>query len=305
MAKLSWVVTSTEEGMTLQAFLRQKCPSAPSAKAIKRAIDSKYCTLDGRIETFSSHLLRKGNRVELDLSAFNRHQAVLSPTILYEDNDLIICNKPAGMVSENRYFNEQFPRFSKKLQLVHRLDKETSGAIILTKNTKMKEKMEELFSKREVDKVYLALVDGELDKEEGKIDTFLAPKLRYEGQTIYQIAQKGKRAITYWKCLKKGERASFLLCEPITGRTHQLRVHLSGIGHPILGDVQYAKKFRCPVHPKRHLLHAYLIIFIHPLSKKKIEVTAPIPLDFKQALQELKAYPDGASGLAFSRIKRG
>ncbi len=291
MKPLNVTVISSEEGMTLLSFLRLHCPDAPSVKAIKRAIDGKLCSVNGRIETFSTHPLRKGDRVRFDFSGLSgpAKTAKVEPAILYEDEVFLICNKPAGMVCENRVFNQVLPRYLGKLLLVHRLDKETSGALILAKEPAILKKMISLFKEHQVSKLYLALVDRKLKKEKGKVENYLGKKGSYQGQTIYGPVdpKKGQHAVTLWKCLKSAKTASLLLAEPVTGRTHQLRVHFSLIGHPILGDAQYGKTFTCQLHPKRHLLHAYSIRFIHPLNKKEIEAIAPIPSDFQEVLSDL------------------
>jgi RluA family pseudouridine synthase len=175
------------------------------------------------------------------------------------------------------------------LELVHRLDKETSGVLILAKTPDIKDKMVALFKSRNIRKFYLAIVDGVMDKNEGKIDNFLGKKHEFQGQTIYGSVdeKKGMRAITFWKCLAKYKTASVVCCELFTGRTHQLRAHLSGIGHPILGDIQYGRKFICRFKPCRNLLHAYSVAFMHPSTGKKLKIIAPIPVDFKQALKEI------------------
>ncbi len=321
-----WRVSKQEAGTRLLQFLRGKCSDAPSVKAIKRAIDGKCCTVNRRIETFSSYILKENDIVELkpfeaipksveiftfdkasdpglqqaepvskqpmckhmgdadsckdgDDGAvksedFNRFRYKKEKTpVLFEDKDLLIINKPSGVVSEGKF-------------LVHRLDKETSGVLVLAKNQSMQEAMEALFKKREVHKIYLAIVDGKVAQDEGVIDNALGKIHSYQGQTIYRAvdAKKGKRAITSWKCLKRGKQASLLQCEPYTGRTHQIRAHLSGMGHPILGDVQYGKRFCCTFHPQRNMLHAYRIQFKHPSTGQKMDIVAPIPSDFKETL---------------------
>lgn len=272
--KRKFEVSPREQGMKLLPFLRDRWPSAPSVKALKRAIDKKRCTINGRVETFSTHKLSRGDRVEIEL-AEEEPKAI---TVLYEDDVIVVCNKPAGMVSENKNF---------PAKLVHRLDKETSGALILAKTEPIRLQMVELFAKHQVKKEYLAIVDGAVLKKEGKISSYLAKRHSYEGQTIYASSPKGEEAITHWKSLGIGNKASVLLCEPITGKTHQLRVHLKEMGHPILGDTQYSKRFTCPMRIHRHMLHAWKIAFPHPQTHKKIEASAPIPDDFWQVLEAL------------------
>lgn len=289
--QLKWRISKTEAGMRLLQFLREKCKQAPSVKAIKRAIDGKFCSVNGRIENFSSFTLTEGDFVVLSTEAFATAEAVHAPQIpiLYEDPDLLIINKPVGFISDARSLKRTFSHLE-SLELVHRLDKETSGVLILAKNPAMKKKLIALFKERAVRKLYLALVDGVVEKEEGKIDNYLGEKHSYQGQTIYGAVseKKGQRAITYWKTVQRGKTATVVCCEPYTGRTHQLRAHLSEMGHPILGDVQYAKKFACSLKPQRNLLHAYRIGFEHPSTGKRVQATAPIPSDFSDALQELK-----------------
>ncbi len=277
--------------MRLLQFLRENCPQAPSVKAIKRAIDRKLCTVNNRTETFSSFTLAERDTVALSETAFEKQEEfkALKVSILYEDRELLIVNKPAGLVSDNKSLKSCLD-IKGSFELVHRLDKETSGALILAKSPEAKEKMVALFKERSVRKLYLALVDGVIAKDEGTIDNYLGKKHSYQGQTVYGSVdeKKGQRAITYWKCLKRGKSATVVCCEPFTGRTHQLRVHLSSMGHPILGDIQYGKKFICHIKPRRNLLHAYSVGFKHPSTGKEVKAIAPIPADFKEALEALK-----------------
>ena len=290
-SKFKWRVSKSQAGMRLLQFLRENCPQAPSVKAIKRAIDGKLCTVNNRTETFSSYTLEEKDTVALSETAFEMQEEVkvLKVPVLYEDRELLIVNKPAGLISESKSLKNCLG-IKGYLELVHRLDKETSGALILAKSPEAKEKMVALFKERALRKLYLALVDGVIAKDEGTIDNFLGKKHGYQGQTVYGSVdeKKGQRAITYWKCLRRGKSATVVCCEPFTGRTHQLRVHLSSIGHPILGDIQYGKKFTCHLKPRRNLLHAYSIAFKHPSTGKEVKAVAPIPADFKGALDELK-----------------
>jgi RluA family pseudouridine synthase len=283
-----WRVSKAETGTRLLQFLREKCPEAASVKALKRAIDHKLCTVNHRIETFSSFILKENDIVVLDEGAFEKKKDGLSVKIpiLYEDDALLIVNKPVGLISDSCLMKRYFPH----ADIVHRLDKETSGVLILAKTAEAKKKMIALFKERAVHKLYLTVVDGVVAKDAGRIDNFLGKKNSYQGQTVYGAVaeKKGQRAITDWKCLTRGKTASIVCCEPHTGRTHQLRAHLSGMGHPILGDVQYGKKFICSFKPHRNLLHAYRVVFKHPSTGKELKVTAPIPADFSQAFKALR-----------------
>lgn len=269
--------------MSLLAFLRLQCKDI-SVKSLKSAIDTKLCTVNGIVERFSTHLLKIGDVVIL------YQTQILHPKhleILYQDEYLLICNKPAMLISDMRALQSLL---KDRWLLGHRLDKETSGALIFVKNTFVLQQLIALFKKHSVEKFYLALVDGQVLQEEGKIDKPIAKLKSYQGQSLYGVTTTpgAKRAVTLWRCLKRSKAASLLLCQPMTGRTHQLRVHLSYIGHPILGDTLYAKHFFCRTSPIRHLLHAYILRFPHPVSHQMITAKAKVPEDFKEHLKELK-----------------
>lgn len=275
-----WRVSAEEAGMPLLSFLRKKNKEAPSVKSLKRAIDGKCCIVNGQIETFSSHRLKKNDQIILR----KKEKKHFTLPLVYEDADLVIVDKPAGLICEERFFA---PLLSMHAQLVHRLDKETSGLIMLGKNRKILDAMIDLFRAKGVHKEYLALVDGKVKQLEGILDMPLRKKKVLSGQTLYATGKSGAEALTRYHCLKVGKEASLLMCEPVTGRTHQLRVHMSAFGHPILGDTQYGLHFRCPLHPERHLLHASTLSFIHPLTHKPIQIRSPLPIDFKNACNQL------------------
>lgn len=274
--KEQWCVSADEAGMPLLSFLRKRNPQAASVKSLKRAIDGKCCIVNGQIETFSSHPLKKNDRVLLHKQE-GKPQAL---SLLYEDADLLIVDKPAGLTCEDRFFAPLLPT---RAQLIHRLDKETSGLVMLGKNRAILDAMIALFRLKGVHKEYLALVDGKLQAPEGIIQNHLRKRSSASAQAFYVAGRSGMEAITRYRRLKVGKDASLVLCEPITGRTHQLRVHMNGLGHPILGDTHYGMTFRCPLHPQRHLLHASALSFTHPLTHQPIHVTSPLPSDFEDA----------------------
>ncbi len=267
-------VTLKEKGWTLLAYLREQCPDAPSVKSLKRAIEEKRCTINGRVETFSTHRVSTGDEVEIEIHREKKVELKLH--LLWEDEALIAYDKPAGWVSDPKNFDGY---------LIHRLDKETSGVLLVAKSKPVLDQMIELFRQRQVEKTYWAIVDGVVKEKQGKIFTRLAPKNHFQGQTVYGSAAQGKLAETRWIKLAQAPQVSLLECYPLTGRTHQIRVHLKEIGHPIIGDYQYTKQFKCSYKAPRHLLHALAIAFPHPLSKKKLTLKAPIPPDFLAAFQ--------------------
>jgi 23S rRNA-/tRNA-specific pseudouridylate synthase len=274
--KRTFKVTPREKGQRLLAFLREKCPDAPSVKALKRSIEGKHCRINGKIETFSTHILKAGDTVEIEID--REAPARFKPLLLWEDDVLAAYDKPAGVVCEPKAFPGK---------LVHRLDKETSGVVLVAKNEKILEQMIELFREKKVQKEYLAVVDGLVRDKKKTITSKLAPRHHFQGQTLYGSSPTGQEAITQWELVGIGTKSSLLLCKPVTGRTHQLRVHLKEAGHPIVGDYQYTKVFQCPCEAKRHLLHAYKIRFPHPVTDQEIEVVAQLPIDFIEALETI------------------
>ena len=277
---MRYTVSDEEHGLSLLSFLHKKGKGAFSLKTLKEAIAKKSCRIGNRIETFSSYKLSKGEIVEFDISLAQTPSK--TPEILYEDEDLVIINKKVGSVCKDPFLPDR------SWKLVHRLDKETSGVLLLAKHEKAKQALEGLFAKRQVEKLYLAICDGKFFSSSGVIHNKLAPKGGYQGQTLYGSAIRGEVAITHWSLMSKAKNSSLVLCDLKTGRTHQIRVHMSEMGHPILGDIQYAnKKFSCDFVARRSLLHAWKVSFIHPFSQKKISITAPLPLDFQEALTTL------------------
>lgn len=277
-----WRIGKNDTGMRLLQFLSKSCKLAPSSKALKRAIEQKCCLVNGTIETFSSYILKEGDLISLDPTAFTTKEEK-EISILYEDENLMALNKPSGTLTDLKQLG------IKKGFLVHRLDKETSGVLLIAKTQVAKKKLEEMFKEHQIQKIYLAIVDGKCAQGSGIIENFLGKKGEYAGQTIYGSVskEKGKRALTHFRFLDISSKASLVACEPKTGRTHQIRVHLSGMGHPILGDRQYAKKFLAPFTPKRNLLHAYQLRFAHPITNEPLTLTAPIPSDFQEAMRAL------------------
>jgi RluA family pseudouridine synthase len=170
--------------------------------------------------------------------------------------------------------------------LLHRLDKDTTGVLLFARNEVAAKEIENLFKKRHIKKTYLAIVRGIPSKSSGIIKNYLGKLHTYHGQTIWGAVSenKGLPAKTFWKIKKKCGDASLLICHPETGRTHQIRAHLSELGHPILGDHQYGGTTTGLYHPERVLLHASELTFEHPTTKKMIHIKSPLPEDFITAI---------------------
>jgi RluA family pseudouridine synthase len=274
---MKFSIGERDAGKTILSFLKEKLKI--SGQAIKRGIDRGAVRLNGVVERFSSVRLQKGDFFEFDQAQLIEKQEFSLPILLEEEN-FLICSKPSGLVTDQEVFKRLLGR---SVFLVHRLDKDTSGVILVATTQKMQKKFEALFKNRKMRKVYVALVKGVMQQESGTIDNRLMKKKIYQGQAIWGSTKnpKGLRAITHWKCIGKAKGKSLVQCEPETGRTHQLRVHLSEMGHPILGDHHYGREVKFPPEIDRLCLHAYRLVFNHPDTGEKIQVTAPIPKLFK------------------------
>lgn len=273
-----WNVSKEESGLKLIEFLKVKLGNI-STKQIKKALDSAHCSLNGRVEKFGSAIVGYGDRVGIEII---QKEKAAEGEVLYEDTDLMVFNKPYGITVE---------ALQKKLKhrLVHRIDRDTSGALILAKSDEVFEKLVEQFKGKLVHKIYQALLDGKLKGQEGTVENYLGKVKEWEGQSLWGSvdADNGQLAITEWKVLKTAKDCTWVECKPITGRTHQIRVHMAGLGHPILGDKQYGQKFKCAYPALRTLLHAWKLEFTHPKTSKQIKITAPVPEDFQEAIQSL------------------
>jgi 23S rRNA-/tRNA-specific pseudouridylate synthase len=277
-----WVVTPEESGLKLLKFLKSKY-EAYSSKQLKSFLENNLCAINGITERFATAQVYKGDNISFKIPTFvesKKDKMTFSKDrILYEDDELLIYNKPAGLTSDS---------FKTDLKLIHRLDRETTGVLMFAKSDRLLEEMIKLFRQHLVRKVYLAIVDGTPKQQKGIVDNYLGKKHVYEGQAIWGKVseEKGLHAVTEWTLEKAGKNFSLLRCYPKTGRTHQIRVHLSEMKLPILGDYQYCRSFKCTYQPDRCLLHAYKVLFIHPTKKIKMEVKAPLPSDFLLALKE-------------------
>ena len=274
-------VEAIDHGLSLSYFLKKSVAPLLSMKAIKKIIEGKCCYVNARLEVFAARTLMHGDVVELKAQELLAMPS--SCSMIFEDDHLLIVDKLPGVVSSDQAIAKALGGRA-FYSLIHRLDKETSGVLMIAKDEACHKKMKALFQQKMVQKYYLAIVSGSVAKKMGEIDNFLAATSAPEGQVRFGEKSTGQRAITQWRVLQKGQTASLLLLMPVTGRTHQLRVHMSGMDHPILGDHLYGKATNQNTMAARIMLHAFAVRFIHPFSKKEIFISASIPEDFKKAL---------------------
>lgn len=233
--------------------------------------------------------------------------STLSIETLYEDDSLLILNKPCGLVVNKSQtmkgftlqdyllekitlpqgdLDEQSQIFVSRAGLAHRLDKETSGVIVVAKNSSALANLMLQFQSREVVKTYLALVHGEVSDPVIVVDAPIARNPR--NRLKFAIVKSGKPSCTVVKLINKSEGFSLVSAEPKTGRTHQIRVHLAGLNHPVAGDPLYCpKRLLMPDLSRfgRLMLHAWKIEFLHPNNGKKMQFEAKIPSEFGDFLK--------------------
>ena len=214
--------------------------------------------------------------------------------IVYEDEDIVIINKASGMVVhpasgnyENTIVNALIYRYNLddtnvRSGIVHRIDKDTSGLVIVAKNDKTLELLTEMFKNKEIKKTYLAIVDGVINNKSGTINAPITRDVKDRKKMM--VGKDGKNSITHFYVLKTFKNNTYLSLNLETGRTHQIRVHMAYIGHPITNDKVYGKENTS----FGQYLHASKLEFIHPITKKEIRVEAELPEEFQEKLKELE-----------------
>jgi len=229
-------------------------------------------------------------------------------TVLYEDGDVLIVDKPAGLLTVPTEAREKDTLWSRALHylqhryggrphagIVHRLDKDTSGALVFARNRAAHHALQDRFRTHAIDREYVALVEG-APKDSG---TFDADLVREGGlrRTVARPGQEGRRAVTRYRTVERFPDAALVSVRPETGRTHQIRVHFSAAGHPVLGDRVYGNAKLAP----RQMLHARRLGFPHPVTGEVVVAESPVPEDFEKVLAALRAAKKKRPGKAGPR----
>ncbi len=288
-----------EENIRIDVYLSDRANISRSR--IKKMIkDGKIKVNDQEIKP--SYLSVLGDRISLMLEEEN--QEILSEymdlDVVYEDNYLAIINKPANMVvhpAPNLYkgtlVNGLIYRFDGLSDLdpirpgiVHRLDKDTTGLIIIAKDNLSHEKLVEMFKERQVEKYYLALVHGNFKDTKGLVEEPIG-RHPVNRKKMAVKETNSKYALTKYRVIRQFEKYSFLEVEIETGRTHQIRVHMNYINHPVLGDPVYSKG-KNEFNLNTQLLHSHRLKFTHPITKELIDIKADIPETFQKILDTLE-----------------
>jgi len=279
-------------------FLSQKIKEQTRSQ-LQKKIEKNQATVCG-IPRKSSFILSAGDQVKFILD--HPEGEVLLPEnipikILYHDEHVIVLEKPSGMVvhpgagrGHETLVNallHHFPGISKigseeRPGIVHRLDKETSGLMVVALSEKAYLELQRQFKQRLVGKIYLGLVWGKITKQEGIIKWPVGRHVKY-GDRMSIKTKKPRSAETHFEVLRRFQGYTLLEIKPITGRTHQIRVHFAASGHPIVGDTRYGKK-KTKMRTPRLFLHAHRLGFFHPESLERMDFLSPLPNELEEFL---------------------
>ncbi len=224
--------------------------------------------------------------------------------VLYEDRHVIIVDKPAGLLTlptqshERDTLQQRVHRYLSirhggrpYVGIIHRLDKDTSGALALAKSPGAQRTFQQLFRDHDIERQYLAVVEGNLSRESGTIDKALVNDRGDLRRGVARRPDEGRHAVTHYRVVERfGDVATLVACWLETGRTHQIRIHMAEIGHPVLGEPVYRPRSqpRCKAKFGRQALHAQTLGFRHPLADEEVRVEAPIPSDLSALLIDLR-----------------
>jgi len=269
---------------------------------IKGLIDGGHVLVEGKVPSKAGIRLRSGEAVEVTVPPPQPSSLIpadIALDILYEDEFLLAVNKPAGLVVHPaaghwrgtlanalvHHFNKLSNVDAARPGIVHRLDKDTSGILLVAKADAAHLELSRQLKAHEIEKIYQTLVRGKMAHPKGTIDKPIGrhPKDRKKMGVIVS----GRNAVTHYRVLEKFSDHTLLECKIETGRTHQIRVHLASIGHPVVGDTVYGGKSDETL-ASRQLLHAWKIKLKHPETGKMLSLEAPIPEDFESALRQLR-----------------
>ena len=274
-----------------------------SRTAIKRLLDEGKILVNGKKQK-PSYKPEVGDIITIEIP--EPEEVELKPQdipidVIYEDKDIIVVNKPKGMVvhpangnPDGTLVNAILAKCKDSLSgiggeirpgIVHRLDKDTSGLLIIAKNDQAHINMSKQIQDRKVIKKYIALVKGVIGENTATIDMPIARSTKDRKKMA--VDPKGKEAITHYKVLQRYDKYTLLEIKIDTGRTHQIRVHMSYIGHPVVGDMQYSNG-KNEFGIEGQMLHSKYLEFDHPITGKRLKLEAPLPEYFEQVLKELE-----------------
>lgn len=303
-----YIVEKEEKGKRLDSYIANKSEKITrtfAEKLIKNGeilVNNKKQKVAYKINEGDIITIEKQEAKDIKLKAQN-----IPVDIIYEDNDIIVVNKPKGMVVHPANGNPDGTLVNAIMAIckdslsgiggeirpgiVHRLDKDTSGLLIIAKNDEAHVNVSEQIKNHEVKKTYIALVRGIIKENEATIDMPIGRST--SDRKKMAVNKKGKNAITHIKVLKRYDKYTLVEVNIETGRTHQIRVHLSYIGYPIIGDATYSNG-KNEFNVQGQCLHAKKLEFVHPITGEKMELEAPLPQYFQEIINTLDQREENA-----------
>lgn len=317
-------VDKGQDLVRLDRFLTDKTANA-SRNKIQQAIDSGVVKVND-LPSKANYKIKPGDVITYWVARQNKHTDVLPEDIpldiIYEDDELLVVNKPSGMVVHPAHGNwtgtlvnglayhfkqlPELPGNSGRPGLVHRIDKDTSGLLVIAKSEVAMASLAQQFYDHSIERTYLALVWGEPSEDSGTVDMAIGRSAKNRKiMDTFPEGDYGKHAITHWQVIKRLRYVSLISCKLETGRTHQIRIHLKHIGHPLFNDAAYGgdkirkgtqfSKYKMFIHNcfkiiPRQALHAKSLGFIHPISGEYIYFESPLPQDMEDVLQKWDEY---------------
>lgn len=303
-------IERSHPGERLDAWLRGKLPEL-SRGAIQRMIEEGHIRVNGRAVK-ATHTPRAGEEVRVEWPEARPSEAqpeAIPLAVLYEDEALLVLNKPSGLVVHPASGHETSTLVNALLHhcrghlsgiggvarpgIVHRLDKDTSGCLVVAKSDPTHLALSAQFANRKVEKVYQAIVCGELGRDRGEIRAAIARHASHR-KCMAVDEEFGREAHTSYEVLRRLRGATLVRARLHTGRTHQIRVHFKFLGHPLVGDEVYGHRQNQRLeeltgyHAPRQMLHAFELAFMHPRTGRPLSFQAPLPEDFLDALSALR-----------------
>ncbi len=299
------LVTEAEiNGIRLDKYLSDRLPDAITRSFLQKLIKEEQVTVDGRLQK-ANYKLKPEQTIQITIPPAEETEILpedIPLDILYEDNDLLIVNKPKDMVvhpSAGHYSGtlvnaimfhckESLSGINGEIRpgIVHRIDKDTTGSLIICKNDESHLKIAEQIKEHSVKRIYRGIVSGTFKESEGTVEGNIG-RHPIDRKKMAIVTKGGKPAITHYRVLEQFKNASYMEFRLETGRTHQIRVHMASIGHPLLGDTVYGNA-KNPYKLNGQTLHAMTIGFIHPTTGEYLEVSAPIPEYFDALIKKLR-----------------
>ncbi|NLL71332.1 MAG: RluA family pseudouridine synthase [Epulopiscium sp.] len=303
METYTFNIDSQYENIRLDAFLAQQLPKYSRSFFQKLIAEEKI--LVNNQKTKNNYKLRLNDSIYVIVCCTQPPSITgenIPLNVLYEDQDLIVLNKPQNMVvhpapghTSGTLVNALLYHYGNNLStlngdlrpgIVHRIDKDTSGILIVAKNNTAHQKLAQQLKEHTMTRAYHAVVLNNIKEDEGTIDAFMARHpIHRKKRTV--VSNGGKKAVTHYKVLERFGKYTYIQALLETGRTHQIRVHMASIGHPILGDTMYSSR-SSPLHLKGQVLHAQKLGFIHPTTNQYMEFEAPLPFYFQEVLSWLR-----------------